>query len=883
MSYEINYTDTEVNPTPITVADQTLNTTDSSLVFVGKNYPGYGKFIGENFLHLLENFASKNEPDNPKKGQLWYYDGSDLDPAEPQLRVYDGTRWVPASGIKKGASAPAVQTSITGDMWIDTANQQLYLFAGSKWVLVGPSFSSGTLSGLIVEQIIDRATGTEKSVLSFYANDNRVATLSADDFQPKLTLAGFPRIRQGLTLSTVDFDGNGVLLNKYWGTAEKADALVVGNSTVSANNFLRGDTVSTTNYTLNVRNGGGIVIGQDLSTSLTTSGQNTVLTNKSAGGNISLRLVNSSNTARDVFTVTAVGTEFFVGVNNPSPSSSLDIIGNVKTTGTIKTTNTSAATSATDQAASIYTAGAAAIAGKAWVGGGLDVLGTISSHSIVPKSSAYILGTQPTPWDRVYANTVGKTDNTTNFVGNFNGTFDGNLNGTATGLATTSVFRLIGDVSSNAVAFNGTQSVGNSVIATVFRNTATSTAKIVTQAAHNLITGYLVSISCSAYPSFNATNVVITKVDDVSFTYENAGPSVPTTSTVGTVTVSSQAVFNTAISYQFIADKEQVEFNSQADVLDSDRLLIYRATDVDNDNQPSLLSVTKETLLANIGTVPVGSIFPFAGTIPPAGYLWCDGSEQNRGIYGDLFNVIGYSYKPSDDLRGFNTFALPDMRGRHPIGLDNMYNGNTVSLEIRSTGVTRTAQIGTASITTTMIVTDASTINGPFQIGKPVTGTGLSGTVIVSGLVSDTPAVGQTTVTVTCDPQTITPASGLTLISYGVTDSLLPSERPAGVVPGATAVGNIGGTETKTLSASNLPDHKHSLKDSSNNQYYAFRYATGTPSDPSVTTSYSHNTTNSIHLLPNSGSVNSGTLGQPFNIMNPYLGVNYIIFTGRIL
>lgn len=882
MSYEINYTDTEINPTPITVSDQTLNTTDSSLVFVGKNYPGYGKFIGENFLHLLENFASKTEPTNPTKGQLWYYDGSDFDPAEPQLRVYDGTRWVPASGIKKGPSAPAVQSSITGDMWIDTANQQLYLFAGSKWVLVGPSFSSGTLSGLIVEQIIDRSTGTEKSVLSFYANDNRVATLSADDFQPKVTLAGFPRIRQGLTLSTVDFDGNGVMLNKYWGTAEKADALVVGNATVTANNFLRGDTVSTTNFTLNVRNGGGIVVGQNLSTSLTTDGQNTALTNKSAGGNISLRLVNSANVARDVLTVIAVGTDFFTGVNNPSPTVPLDIIGNVKTTGLITTTNTSAATSATDASASIHTNGSASIAGKAWIGAGLDVIGTTSSQSIVPKtSSSFNLGAPSAPWDRVYANTVGKTDNTTDFVGNFSGTFEGDLDGTATGLATTSVFRIIGDVSSNAVAFNGTQSVGNSTIATVFRNTVTSTATIVTTAPHNLVTGYLVSITCGI-ASFNATNIFITKIDSVTFTYTSVGVSVPTTSTTGTVVVSSQAVFNTAISYQFIADKEQVEFNSQSDVLDSDRFLIYRATDTDNDNQPSLLSVTKETLLSNIGTVPVGSIFPFAGTTPPAGYLLCDGSEQNIGIYSSLFNAIGYSYSVGV-LRGFNTFALPDMRGRHPIGLDNMNNGNTVSLEIRATGAVRTTQIGTSSITTTFVITDASTINGPFQVGKPVTGTGLTGTVVISAVDAATPAAGQTTLTISCNPQTITAASGLTLTSYGVTDGLLPSEDPAGVVPAATTVGNIGGSETKTLTVSNLPDHKHTLKDTNNNQYYAFRYATGTPSDPSVTVSYSHNTTNSIHLLPNSGSLNASPLGQPFNIMNPYLGVNYIIFTGRIL
>ena len=35
MSYNINYTDTVANPTGITVEDQSLNNTDTDLVFVG--------------------------------------------------------------------------------------------------------------------------------------------------------------------------------------------------------------------------------------------------------------------------------------------------------------------------------------------------------------------------------------------------------------------------------------------------------------------------------------------------------------------------------------------------------------------------------------------------------------------------------------------------------------------------------------------------------------------------------------------------------------------------------------------------------------------------------------------------------------------------------
>ena len=70
MPYTVNFTDSE-NKTPITVFDNT-SSTDTSLVFPGRNVTGYGQIIAENFLALLENFASASEPINPVEGQLWY-------------------------------------------------------------------------------------------------------------------------------------------------------------------------------------------------------------------------------------------------------------------------------------------------------------------------------------------------------------------------------------------------------------------------------------------------------------------------------------------------------------------------------------------------------------------------------------------------------------------------------------------------------------------------------------------------------------------------------------------------------------------------------------------------------------------------------------------
>ena len=69
MPYIVNFTDSE-NKTPITVFDNT-SSQDTSLTFPGRNVTGYGQIIAENFLSVLENFASANAPVNPVEGQLW--------------------------------------------------------------------------------------------------------------------------------------------------------------------------------------------------------------------------------------------------------------------------------------------------------------------------------------------------------------------------------------------------------------------------------------------------------------------------------------------------------------------------------------------------------------------------------------------------------------------------------------------------------------------------------------------------------------------------------------------------------------------------------------------------------------------------------------------
>src|SRR6056300_186658 len=129
MAYQINFTDS-VNKGSIEVVDNDINQ-DTSLRLPGRNTTNFGEAVLTNFLHLLENFANNNPPSNPVEGQLWYDNTSQND----TLKVYDGTNWVSAGGLKKGTDEPDISNSVLGDLWVNTGTQQLYLYSGSGWVL----------------------------------------------------------------------------------------------------------------------------------------------------------------------------------------------------------------------------------------------------------------------------------------------------------------------------------------------------------------------------------------------------------------------------------------------------------------------------------------------------------------------------------------------------------------------------------------------------------------------------------------------------------------------------------------------------------------------------------------------------------------------------
>ena len=104
MAYTINLTDGTILAT---IADGTLDTSSCSMALPGKNYAGYGIYLDENFVHLLENSSNTTAPGTPLVGQLWWDSGNDL------LQVWNGSVWKTISSATSSASAPTSNVSIT--------------------------------------------------------------------------------------------------------------------------------------------------------------------------------------------------------------------------------------------------------------------------------------------------------------------------------------------------------------------------------------------------------------------------------------------------------------------------------------------------------------------------------------------------------------------------------------------------------------------------------------------------------------------------------------------------------------------------------------------------------------------------------------------------
>jgi len=240
MAYTITLTDGEIFAT---IADGTVNT-DSSMTLVGKNWAGYGQFLDNNFIRLLENGANTTAPGDPLVGQLWW------DSTVGAMKAYNGTTFKTIGGAAASSTAPT--SNIAGDLWYDTVNQQLNVYTGTAFIVVGPAFTPGTgTTGAIVATIVDNVA-TSHFVIELFANNSIVAIVSKDQtFTPGTAVTGgwgVQAVNPGVTLAT------GIANNAVWGNSTNSLAL----NSLTSSQFMRSDTNTSCSGIITVNTGGGV-------------------------------------------------------------------------------------------------------------------------------------------------------------------------------------------------------------------------------------------------------------------------------------------------------------------------------------------------------------------------------------------------------------------------------------------------------------------------------------------------------------------------------------------------------------------------------------------------------------------------------------------------
>lgn len=208
MAYTISKSD---GSTLITLNDGLVDSQVTSINLIGKNVSNFGDAQNENFVKLLENFASSTQPRRPLEGQIWF---NKLDQVF-RPAIYDGFRWRPlavlnyattATDININSGGFAYAASRPGDLWFDSANKQLHVVTAgtttaTETVLIGPEQVTGfDTTKLVSARVLDRLN-TAKPIIKITCDGEVIGVISKESFElaASTPIPGFSKLGRGIT------------------------------------------------------------------------------------------------------------------------------------------------------------------------------------------------------------------------------------------------------------------------------------------------------------------------------------------------------------------------------------------------------------------------------------------------------------------------------------------------------------------------------------------------------------------------------------------------------------------------------------------------------------------------------------------------------------
>lgn len=342
MSYRINRTDGELL---VDLTDGTIDISTTNLTLVGKNYKGFGESVNENFIKLLENFASTTAPTNPMVGQLWY------DKADQKLKLYDGITFRSAAGTVVNSSQPS--NLVEGDIWIDNLNKRLYIYDGTELTLVGPTYDAGQgKTGFESASQID-ANNIQQTILKQFVGGILVGIYSNETFYipTEYSIPGVSvdpldlnvpkrqRLFKGFNIANLEAETGE---NGFWwrGTSQYAKYLVDNSGNKSrSEDFISSVSNSSTTGTIQINNSGGLIVGvgDQPYAAFRVSGSTSYIDNLVQNNDFNIR-TRVGNNYINVFTVDTdqYKIDLFKNINLNTTSPLVDVWGDLKIRGELQ-------------------------------------------------------------------------------------------------------------------------------------------------------------------------------------------------------------------------------------------------------------------------------------------------------------------------------------------------------------------------------------------------------------------------------------------------------------------------------------------------------------------------------------------------------------------